>query len=381
MVKLFCSRKALHEVLATASRAVNGRSTLPILSHVLVRAEADRLEVNGSDFELWMKADMAASVVEPGAATFPGKLLTEIVGSLPDGEVSLAVDENNVLLLTCLRSEYTIRGLPAQDYPVPPKVDGGMSLTMEQALLRRLIGEVSYAAGHNETRALMCGANVTILPGAVKMEATDTYRLAVSTLPIPGLVPADGQESVIVPNHALEELRRGLADEGERSVEVQFGKGNARFVLDGLELTTRLIEGQFLNFERVIPREWEKQIVANRQELLEALKRVLRILPRQGTHKVIFRMEAAGEGLLSLATEAGEVGRAAGEVEATLTGGQVEMAFNGAYVVDALAAMETDQVALEVSRPLNPGMLRPLWDEPPAEGRSYISVLMPMAIQ
>jgi len=384
-VKVYCRRKDLYEGVQTVGRVVSGRSTLPILSHVLLQAAEGHLRLVATDFEVGMDIAIPATVDVEGAVTVPARIVGDILGSLPDSEVALSVDENNVVELQCLRSEYTIRGLPAQEFPKLPEVQGGRSVEIEQALLRQLINETSFAVSTDETRALLTGALTVLGDGFIKMVATDTHRLAVSSMPAPGLqVVAEADEAeagvdsgVIIPARALRELARVLTAEAGEKLQIHITRNQVLFRMEGMSLVSRLIDGQFPNFERVIPKEYQKRLVMNTQELLAALRRASSILPRDSANRVVLR--TTEEGLLDITAEAGEVGRAHEQIEVTREGEAVEIAFNVRYMMDMLSITEAESVVIELTGALNPGVVKPVSEE--AEGRSYLYVLMPMAIQ
>ncbi len=381
-MKVFCKRKDLFEGAQTVGRVVSGRSTLPILSHILLQASGDQLRLVATDFEVGMDVTVPATVNVEGSVTVPGRVLGEILGSLPDSEVSLSVDENNVVEMRCLRSEYTIRGLPSQDFPKLPEVQGGRSAEIEQCVLKRLINDTIFSVSTDETRALLTGVLTVLGDGAIKMVATDTHRLAVSTMPTPGITVAEGEqesEGVIIPARALRELARVLDSEPGSKLAVHLTRSQVLFQLEGLALVSRLIDGQFPHFERVIPRECQKRLFVNTQELQAALRRASTILPRDSANRVVLR--TVEEGLLDITAEAGELGRAHEQVEATREGDAVEIAFNIRYMIDVLSVMEAESVVIELTGSLNPGVVKPAAAEDEPEGRTYLYVLMPMAIQ
>lgn len=380
-MKVYCKRKDLYEGVQTVGRIVSGRSTLPILSHILLQADEGRLRLVATDFEVGMDLSIPATVSAEGAVTVPARVMTDILASLPDSEVTLSVDENNVMQLTCLRSDYVIRGLPAQDFPKLPEVQGGRAVELEQALWKSIINETIFAVSTDETRALLTGTLTLLGDGMVKMVATDTHRLAVSTTPAPGVVAdaEEGSEGVIIPARALRELSRVLSDAAGPTLEVQITRNQVLFRLDGFMLVSRLIDGQFPSFERVIPKEHQKQVVVNTQDLLAALRRACSILPRDSANRVVLR--TVSDGLLDITAEAGELGRAHEQVEATREGDAVEIAFNGRYLIDMLSICEAESVVLEMTGSLNPGVVKPVLGEDAPEGRTYLYVLMPMAIQ
>lgn len=356
------NRNTFRDALAVAGRAVATRSTLPLLTHILLEAGENGLTLRATDFELGIETTAPAAVETHGALTLPARTLTDVIGALPDGPVSMEADDNNVVAVRAGRSHYTLRGLPARDFPALPAVDAE-PLTLPAETLRQLAARTLFAVSTDETRALLTGVLVTLADGVLKLVATDTHRLAVAE------APCEGQDvQVIVPAKALREACRLPGD----ALCMALTASQARFDGEGTTLVTRLIDGQFPNFERVIPREWQRRVECQREDLEAAIRRALAICARDGANRVVFRTEYRR---LTLTTESGEVGRAQEWVECDCEGDDVEIAFNGRYLLDALAATDAERVALEMTGSLNPASLR----VPDTE--EWLCVLMPMAVQ
>lgn len=386
-MKVLCKRKDLYEGVQTVSRIVSSRSPLPALSHILLQATDGHLRLVSSDFEMYMDVAIPATVAAEGALTVPAGVVASILGSLPDSEVSLAADQNNVVELKCLRSEYVIRGLPAQEFPKLPEVQGGWCAEIEQAVLRQLTNETIFAVSTEETRAILTGVLTVLGDRSIKMVATDTHRMALSSMPVPDLetpTPDDPdgmgahlENGVIIPARALRELCRVLAAEPGPKLQVHMTRNLVLFRMEGMSLTSRLIDGQFPHYERVIPKEHQKRLIANTQDLLAALKRAASILPREGAQRVILR--TSEEGLLDIWSEHQDVGQAHEQIEVTREGDPIEIGFNVRYLLDVLSIIEAESVVIELTGALGPGVVRPMVEE--VEGRRYLYVLMPMAIQ
>ena len=363
----------LHEALQHVSRVVSGRTTLPILSNVLLEAAGDRLRLVASDMEIGAPSAVPLESGEEGALTVPARMFGDVVASLPDATVAIQSEDRNVLGLTCGRSEYTINGLPAEEYPALPEVTGDISFEITQAGMRDLIRATIFAASTDETRAILTGVLLKQENKAVQLIATDSYRLAVKTASNDVLVlHTDEQDwQVIIPARALQELSRMLdpADE-ETRVKVQAGEQQIRFEVGPYILISRLIEGQFPNYERVIPSEADRKIMVNREDLQGAIKRAA-IVARTEASKLVFRTQ---EGQLTITAESGEIGRAHEELAAQVEGEDIEIAFNAEYLTEVLGVIRSDSVLWELTGPLSSGLLKGS-DDP-----DYLYVVMPMQL-
>lgn len=381
-LKALCPRKDLFEAVQTVGHAVSGRTSLPILSHILVQAENSGLRVIATDLELGISCWIPAQIEESGALTSPARTLTEVLANLPDkSDVALSVDKSHTVRVHCDKSDYKILGLAAEDYPRLPEVRDAVSFSIPQAKLREMIKHTLFAVSPDETRAILTGILMVVDETSLKFVATDTHRLAVKTS---DTKDGRGAQNAIVPSRAMNELNRLLTD-AEGDVQVTLSENQVRFTLPGqagVQILSRLIEGQFPNYQRVIPPEHQKRLTIPVQPLLRAVRRAS-IVARDNSNRIILRTD---EDKLILTAESQTVGNAYEEVEVTREGDDVEIAFNAKYLLDVLSVLDVDGVHLELSEPLKPGVLRPI---PVAQKEAeavappepdYLCVLMPMQI-
>ena len=381
-LKALCERKDLFEAVQTVGHAVSGRSSLPILSHILIQAENDGLRLIATDLELGISCRIKSNkILEGGGLTAPARTLTEVLGNLPEKEVAISVDKSHTIHVKCEKSEYKILGLPAEDYPQLPEVKDTVAFTISQSKLKEMIRQTKFAVGTDEGRPILTGIYIVFDGETLKFVATDTHRLAVKTAVISA---GRGSQNAIVPARAMNELTRLLTD-GEGDVQVSLSSTQVQFTLPGeaeVQIVSRLIEGQFPNYQRVIPDQHHKRLTIPVQPLQRAVRRAS-IVARENAHRVIFRTNDDG---LVLTAESQVVGNAYEEVEAVRDGDDVEIAFNSRYLLDVLDAVDTDTLHLELTEALKPGVIRPV-PAPPKEGEEglelapdYLCVLMPMQI-
>ena len=380
------ARKDLYEAIQTVGRAVSGRSTLPILSHILVTPQGgSTLKLTATDLEMWVECSLTARIQaglgdmeEAGGFTVPSRYFTEILGALPEADVVLdRPDGGNKTQLRCGRSDYSLLGLPAEEFPALPDVEPTATITMNGAVLKAMIKQVAFAVSTDETRVILTGVLFIFNGPQIKMVATDTHRLAVRG----GVASAgEGQGQAVLPARAMNEISRLAGDDDE--VVIALAQGQARFevnkknsngdTLATTTLITRLIEGQFPNYERVIPGGHERKLTLETAEFQKAVKRVA-IVARENANRIVLETEGAQ---LAMSAEAGTVGSARDEIEVAREGDDIQIAFNAKYLGDVLAAIETEGVVLELTEPLRPGILRPIGDN----AADYLCVLMPMQV-
>ena len=369
MLKVRCHRDGLFEAMQVVSRAVSGRSTLPILNNVFIEGTDDGLRFVATDLELSIEATVRATVEEQGALTAPARVLAEVVQNLPPADVTLAVDENNTVTVGCQKSEYLIRGLPSEEFSTLPEIEGGTEFTVAQETMKSVIEQVTFASSPDETRPMLTGALFRLGDGQMNMVATDTHRLALRKVSgLEGL--PETPMKAIAPARALNELARALPRGQDEPLRVTLGERLIRFRAPGLSIASRLIEGEFPNYEKVIPTEFDRSVQTKREVFATALRRAL-IVAREDANRVVLDLEA---GTLTITADSQDIGRASEEVPAALDGPPIKIAFNGRYLLDALSAITSDDVEMQLSGPLSPGAVRPAGDA------DYLYVLMPMQI-
>lgn len=391
-LKAIATRKALFSAVQTVAHAVSGRSPLPILSHILLRTEEGGLRCVATDLELGISCRVAATVQEPGALTAPARTLVEVLGNLPDkSDVALSVDRSHTVHLHCggqgagvARSDYKILGLPAEEYPQLPEVADAVSFSVPQAVLKEMIRKTIFAVSSDEGRAILTGILMVIDENSLHLVSTDTHRLALCSVP---LQEVRGTQNAVVPARTMNELLRLLSEE-EGNVHVTISSNQVRFNLPGedeVQIVSRLIEGQFPPYQRVIPSDSLRRLIIPTQPFLQAVKRAS-IVARDSAsaNRIILH---TNEDRLELTAENQIVGSAYEELEVRREGDDVQVAFNARYLMDVLSVIEEEEVTLELTEPLKPGVIRPVPQPPVGEEEKsatyplqYLCVLMPMQI-
>lgn len=366
-MKITCERGYLAMALGVASRAVSSRNTLPILSNVLLETEDDRLKLTATDLDTAIRSVIPANVAENGAVAVPAAILSDVVSKLPDAPVTIEMQDGKVTVRSG-KSDYTILSLPAEDFPVVPEVREGTDLTLPQATLKDMLRLTTFAASKEETRSILMGVLFEARANTLTLVATDTHRLAWKQAQL-------GEEvgnpvSAIIPARPLVELERVLKDTAEDTVHIRFGPSQVQFETSDVTLVSRVLDGQFPNYEKVIPRSTERKITFDRTEMLSAVRRVF-IVARQNSEKAIFTTKGD---LVEMTAESQEVGRAYEEVPIAMDGDNLTIAFNARYLMEVLNILPAEQATIEMSGALNPGILKA------SDKSDFLYVVMPMAV-
>ena len=377
LLRATAPRKELFEGIQTVGKAVATRSSLPILTHVRIAAKDGKVSMMATDLEMWMEHTLpGVGITEDGAATAPARNFTELLAAMPDADVSVTVeDETNTLHLRCLKANYKLLGLSADEFPLLPQVKEDSRFVIDRETLKDAIKQTIFATSTDETRAILTGVLVVFQGDSLKLVATDTHRLAVRDCPVK---EGSGSASAIVPSRAMTELLRIVGNE-EGEVVVTLSGNQIQFQIDDANgskttLISRLIDGQFPNYERVIPAQATKTLTVERAPLAAAVKRAS-IVARDSASRVVLRTTEDGD-KLTITAESGSVGNAYEEVEVARTGDDtpVEIAFNAKYLADVLNVLDTEGLHIELTEPLRPGVIRP------TDTADYLCVLMPMQV-
>lgn len=367
MLSLQCAQTELYNVLQIVARGVSGRSTQPVQNNIYLEAQGEELRLVATDLEyISLDATVPAVVIDEGAVTAPARTLSEIAGSLPEGQVSLEADENNTLSIVCETAHYDIRGLAADDFQMLPEISEAVEFALPQSQLASILAQTIFATSPDETRPILTGALLNISDGSMEVVATDTYRLALRRSDC----PVAGTQQAIISARVLGEVLRVLDDESDEPVAVAISENLAQFVVAGITVASRLIEGEFPNYQKVIPQELDKTLTIGTEVFGQALRRAL-IVARDDANRVVLRTTEEG---LEVTANSPDVGHAEELVPVTLEGEAAEIAFNARYLLDMLEVVGSDEVEMQLSGPLNPGLIKPV-------GRDdYTYVLMPMQI-
>jgi len=368
-MKAICARKDLFQGVQVAGRAVSARSSLPILSHLLIRSDDEKLRIAATDLEIGMECSVPGTVQEAGSLTVPARIITEVLGGLPDSEVAISVDEANTTTIKCGTSEYTILGLPPEEFPMLPEVKDEASFSANRSVLRDAIRKTRFAVSQDESRARLTGILTVITDSMIRLVSTDTYRLAVYDF---AAAEAAGETQVIIPGKSMAELERILGDE-EGLVRAAISKTQVLFTVDDTLLVSRLIEGQFPDYDRVLPKEHNRRLTIPTEQLLTGVRRAS-IVARESANKAILR---TGEDKMIITAESGGIGRAYEEVDLVREGEDIEIAFNAKFLMEFLDAVGSEAVELQLTGQLNGALMKPSGS---GEQEQYSYVLMPMQV-
>lgn len=392
-MEFVAKQSALLRELNLVQGVVEKKNTVPILANVLLVAGGDSVGVMATDLEVSVRSSLSASVIKEGGLSVSARKLHEIVRALPDSDVQFKTDGENWATIVCERSRFRIMGLPKEDFPTLPSPGKAAKITFGIQQFREMVQKVIFAVAMEDARFALNGALMVLNKNTVSLVASDGHRLAHVSRPLAGPWPkeAEGEIRVVVPQKALGELSR-MAEEIGGEIVFSREENQMFFEMGRCLLTSKLLEGQFPNFEKVLPKGNDKIVELDRIPFADALRRVsLLSSERNRAVKV-----ALGAGKLEISAKNPELGEASENLSIDYSGPEIEVGFNAKYILDFLSVVEADRVIFEMKDEATQGLLRPAAGtapkkakgakekdketEPAAKGGEYNYVVMPMRI-
>jgi len=350
---------------------VERKNTIPILANVLMEAKGDEVRFLATDLEVGLRSKCSASVAKSGSLTLPAKKFFEIIKALPETDIRIAEDKGGVKVAAD-RFDSRMQTLPREDFPTLPESGGAVSTTLPRGPVKEMVAKTQFAITGEDTRYFLNGALFVLRPDSMSLVATDGHRLALVTVPRDGKGKKDADEiKAILPKKTLGELSR-LLMEGDGDISYERGENHLFFHVGDRLLISRMIDGQFPAYERVIPKGNDKRIEFERDRLTNAVKRVA-LLSNERSRAVKFQIE---KGKVDVTSSSPELGEAKETLPVDYNGASMQICFNAQYVLDFLSAVSTDVVSLDLKDEVSQAVMKPVG----AEGYDYTYVIMPMRV-
>jgi DNA polymerase III subunit beta len=372
-MKVAVSQQNLAHGLSIVSRAVSPRSTLPVLANVLVATDEGRLRLSATNLELGITCWIPAQISDEGSITVPARTFVDLISTLPNDPISLTLDsKTQTLNVQCGASVTDIKGIDAQEFPPMPVPELSEGIALNVADFKEMIQQVVFAASSDEARPVLQGVLMTVGDAEVTLAATDGYRISVrkAVLSSPVVQPI----TVIIPSRALSELAR-IAINGDEvlTLMVPKGRGQAIFHLKDAELVSQLIDGNFPDYKVIVPRSFKTRTIVSTSGFLKSCRQA-EIIAREGNNVIRLNIlpKEGAPGVIEISAQSEETGSSEIQVDATIDGPGLVIAFNVRYLREVLEVIKAPSVALETNANSTPGMLRPVGDD------NFQHVIMPM---
>lgn len=362
-MKIKLSKDSLLEGIQTVQNIVSTKATLPILSNMLLETRANRIKLNTTDLDIGISCEIPVDTIEEGAITIPAKRFSDIVKELPIGDIVISTKKNNQIDIEGIKCRFKLIGLPKEEFPKFPEFKDREAIKIDQRTFKEMIRMTSFAVSHEESRYVLNGILLEIVEDTVRMVATDGRRLAKVEKKLEA--SAKKEASVIIPIKAIQEIHRNLKDEG--TLSFINGTNQVLFDINGTLVATRIIEGEFPNYNQVIPKTTTPKIKVNTQVFLSAIRRA-NLLATPDFQAIKFEVFSDK---LVISKTTPDVGESREEMSIEYGGKELIVGFNPTYLIDALKNIEADTVDLELTGPDKAGVIR-LGD--------YLYLVLPMRI-
>ncbi|HKV72466.1 MAG TPA: DNA polymerase III subunit beta [Gemmatimonadales bacterium] len=366
-MKFTITRDQLQEGLTAVAAAIPAKTTLPVLSNVLVEATKQGVRLSGTDLDIAVSTMVSADVDAEGAATLPAKKLVDIARELPPAAIRFTGASEQRVSIECGKSRFKLLGLPREEFPSFPAVKFDGASKAEAGVVQKLINHVAFAASTEESRPILNGVLWELRPDRMRMVATNGHRLAKMDVPSTGSATAD----LIVPPKALDQIRRLFAADAE--ILIAKSDNHIGFRSGGKLVFSRLIEGPYPPYENVIPRENDKSATVDRNAMMGALRR-MSVVASDQTHRI--RLALSG-GTCRFSVQTPDLGEAQDELTVAYEGEPLEIGFNATYLLEILKFMPTDEVRFTFKAPERAATVEPVrWNDP----ASYMALVMPLRL-
>ena len=372
-MRTVCNTDLFGRKLALVSRGVSARSTIQLLGGILLEAEEEVVRLSATDMEISIQTSAAAEVEEGGRVVIPARIFNDVVRSLREGEISLVHDRSEgVVRLSARENEYRIRAYAAEDFPQLPRFDEAGAFKMSGEALVETVEKVARSYSRDETRPVLTGILISFEQSHVRMVTTDSYRLSIKETEL--ATTFEGTREAVIPARAMQEVSRIYTSSDEKQIEVSLSENQALFRIGDVLFGTRLIEGNFPEYKRLLPNAFEREISVSREALVETLRRVNLFAQRQ-TPPVPVSL-AFSEGDVEVTVRNGEVGEAREKLPAT-SEDDFHISFNPGYLLDGVSAVDSERVLFRLNEPLKPGLIVPEIGEG-GEEPDFLYLIMPM---
>jgi len=357
-------KKTLLNAISTVQKAVSSKTTLPILKGIYIEAISNHLKFVATDLEIGIEHITESNIVEEGSVVVDARLFSEIVRKLPDAEVEIFLREQQ-LVIKCQNTEFNILFYPSDEFPELPTVQQNTNYEINNQVFKNMIRQTSFATSQDEMKPVFTGVLVEIQDSTLNMVALDGYRLALKKVEI----SEEQNNKAIIPAKTLNEISR-IMDDSDDTVYMTLSDKHALFTLGQTKLISRLLEGEFINYKQIIPKEYKTKIKVNTELLLNSVERAA-LISREGKNNPIKLIVNSDKLII---TSNSEVGKVHEEIDIEIEGEDISIAFNSKYLLDVLKIIEDKYIYIDFMTSINPGLIRP------EEDTNYKYLILPVRI-
>ncbi|AKN33139.1 DNA polymerase III subunit beta [Clostridium carboxidivorans P7] len=348
-MKFTCEKSILQEGISTVQKAITGKSTLPILNGIHIKTHENELILTGSDIDLSIESKIKSDIIEEGSIVIDAKIFGEIIRKLDNDTIHISTIDNNSIEIVCKKSRFTLIHMNSEDFPELPNINENMIFSIPQSILKNMIRGTIFATAQDETRPILTGILFEIKDKKLNLVALDGYRLALKS----ETLDTDNIISAVIPGKTLSEVSK-ILEENDESVNITFTPNHILFSVGETKIISRLLEGEFIKYNSIIPEEYNLKIIAKRIVLLNSIERASLMGKDGNTNLIKFDIEDEN----MVITSNSQLGMVREELNIILQGEPLQIAFNSKYLIDVLKIMEEDEVVIELSSSVSPCIIK-----------------------
>lgn len=364
-MKFTCTKNKLQEAISIAQKAVTGKSPMPILQGIYISAKKNNLTLIGSDIDLSIETKIAADIEEDGKIVVDSKLFGEIIKKLPNSNITITTTENNSIEIVCEKSKFNLIHMDAEEFPTLPSINENIIFSISQKILKNMIKGTIFAIAQDETRPILTGILFEVRNKNLNLVALDGYRLALRSKNIDN----ENTISTVIPGKTLSEVSKILSED-EESVNITFTPNHILFNLGETKIISRLLEGEFIKYDSIIPEEYKLKVIAKRTQLLNCIERASLMAKDGNTNLIKFDIEDD----TLIITSNSQLGTVREEANIILQGEKLEIAFNSKYLIDVLKILEDDEIIMQFDSSVSPCVIKNKQND------SYTYLVLPVRI-
>ncbi|MBV4420038.1 DNA polymerase III subunit beta [Clostridium tyrobutyricum] len=348
-MKFICNKSNLQEAVFTVQKAITGKSSMPILNGILIETNGNELILTGSDIDLSITTKIEATILEEGSVIINARLFGEIIRRLPNDDINIETIDDNTTQILCKKSKFNIINMNTADFPELPNINENMLFSISENILKNMIRETIFATAQDETRPILTGILFEIKNKTINLIALDGYRLALRFESLDN----DNEINAVIPGKTLNEVSKILEDR-EDNVDITFTPNHILFNLGKTKIVSRLLEGEFIKYKSIIPEEFNLQVTAKREELLNCIERASLMAKDSNTNLIKLNIEDNN----MIITSNSQLGMVKEEVNIILQGSNLQIAFNSKYLIDVLKIMDEEEIILNFSSSVSPCVIK-----------------------
>lgn len=372
-MKFICDRNSLTEAINIAQKAVAVRSTLPVLEGLMIKAKDNKVVITGNDLEIGIECILEAEIATEGSIVVNSRLFGDIIRKMSGDSVTVEVNSNNVTNIKCGNSKFNITGIETTEFPEIQKFDVEYDITMSQRQLKELVRHTIFAVGTNESKMILTGCLLEASGKSINMVAVDGFRLAYKKTECENDAVSGylGDISIVIPSKSLNEIIK-IIDDNDEEVKIFCSEKNIRFEFNNVIFTSRLLEGDYIDYKKIIPSDYKTDIITEVRPLIEAVERASLVITSEVTKSPVIINIVDGELKINCETQIGKVEEL---IPVEMTGDSIEIGFNNKYLLDALKAVSTEKIKFSFIGPTSPCLISP------TEGEDFKYIVLPVRLK